>query len=164
MDQVKNLKRTVSKLAFLSNPIDPKTRPGKRDLVAAGNILIVLALGTSSTVYSSCNAIVFNSPDGVPMNGRRDQILAACGMAHIPSLMTRLRNRIKRHSCLLMLQFQTNILPKLSSRKQSVIFANEPFKTIKITTDTSHDYRRKHFVSKMLPENSARPVAAEPSP
>lgn len=105
MDHVNNLERAILVLAILSQIIDPKNRLDRHDLVAAGNLLDVVASGTLSKLDRSYNVSVFNIPGFFPMNAFGDQLLAASGMTHIPCSMTRPWKRAQLVRCPLLLQF-----------------------------------------------------------
>lgn len=105
--QVNNLESAISKIAFPSHLIDPKTRLDKHGLMASSNILEVLASEKLSRVDRPCNVIFFIVRDPIPMNDLRDQLWAAIGVAHIPRLMMGLRERTQRLSCPPVLQIRT---------------------------------------------------------
>lgn len=81
VDHVNNLKRAVSELSPPSYLINRKNQLDEHDLVVAGNFLDVLASETSNRVDSSCGVIGFNIPDVMLMNGLRNQLMVASGMA-----------------------------------------------------------------------------------
>lgn len=114
--QINNLVRAISKPASLS-------RMDERGLVATANLLDLAASESSSRVNNSCDVIVSNAPERIPVNDLRAQLLVASRMSHITSLMMRLRKRIQSHSCPLMLQLKIKIPAKLFVSKQNVIAA-----------------------------------------
>lgn len=133
MDHVNKLERGSLKLAPLFHLNDLEKRLNKHGLVAAGNVLGVLASETQSVVCRSCNCIAFNITNRIHVNGLRDQLLVARIMARLPCLLTRMRKRTQGQNCPLIPQFQTKFLATLFTRKQSNIAANASFKNTKIT-------------------------------
>lgn len=128
MDYFNSLVRTISKPALITHLIDSETRSDKNGLVAAGNILDLLASETWSRTNKSYDAIVFIIPEGVPMNDLRYHLLASSDMAHIPRPMTGLRKRTQRHSYPLMLQVRAEIPATLFISDRSISAVTTTFK------------------------------------
>lgn len=89
MVQIKNLERTISKVATLSHIVDLETRVHIESLLVAEKFLDFLASELSS---NSCDASVFNIIDRIQKNGSKDKRLAASSHTHFASKMASANN------------------------------------------------------------------------
>lgn len=82
MERIDSFERTITKLAKLSRLTYHGSRLDQQGLVTAGEFLDVLASETTSRVDRLRKATTLNIHYLTSMNGLRDRILGACGMAH----------------------------------------------------------------------------------